>query len=210
MSRAWHGYWPKYRERVTPADGQLVRLTSGDPAVSLEEAKQWLRVESDDEDAVVERAIRAVQDQLVPPDGWLGRALTTVEFRLDLPCFGDTIVIPAPPLRSIEKFRYRDLSGDMQDVDTDLWRVTDAEPAMIVRKRDKRWPDDVDHSQPDAIQVEFEAGYGEAGDVPEVIQQWILYQVTQIHDIRNPVLVGTIAGETPFIRNMLESWRVKV
>lgn len=194
---------------VTSLDGGLVRTLDGDPVISVEDAKAWLRVEDDIEDEIIERAVLAVQGLLVPPAGWLGRALTTAEFRLDLPCFGDRITIPAPPLQQIDSFEYRDHDGDMQTVDSGLYRVTAGEPAVLVRERGASWPTDVDSTQPDAVQISFTAGYGLPADVPDAIKQWMLFQVSQIHDIRQPVIVGNSVSETPFIRHMLESYRVR-
>lgn len=189
-------------------DGRLVRLTEGDPVISLAEAKQWLRVDGDLEDAIIERGILAVQNLLVPPDGWLGRALTTATFRMTLPCFADRIFLPVAPLQSVTSFQYRDMDGDLQTVDAALYSVVETEPAEIVRNRGASWPD-MDSSRPDAVSIEFTAGYGAPGDVPDAIKQWVLYQVSQIHDLRQPVVVGTIVQPTPFIRDMLEGYRIR-
>ena len=202
--------WYRYRDRIMPRDGRLVAIERGAPAVVLQEAKDYLRVDYDLEDDVIDTAILAVQDQLVPPEGWLGRTLTDATYRLDLPEFASEIVLPAPPFKAIESFEYVDTDGVMQSVDPDLYEVTGGDPAVIVLGRNKTWPCDVDHTRPDAVQIKFTAGYGAATDVPSVIRQWIMYQVAQIHDLRQPVVVGTIISQTPFIRDMLESWRVRL
>lgn len=207
---AWRRGWRRTPESVMPSDGTLIALDKGVSCVSVEDAKAYLRVDSGIEDGVIDGAIRSVQDQLVPPEGWLGRALTDAQFRLDIPSFGNEIVLPAPPFHSIESFVYIDRDGDEQTVDADLYTVTDGTPAVIQLRRNKTWPTDIDTCRNDAVQITFNAGYGAPEDVPMVIRQWVKYQVSQIHDIRQPIVVGTIVSETPFIRSMLESWRVRL
>lgn len=200
-------YWR--RERILPSEGTLVLVTRGGPAVSLADARDYLRVDEGIEDAVIENAVLAVQGMLEPPEGWLGRSLSQSEYRLDLPRFADEIVVPAPPLVSVDAINYLSTDGTTKAVDAADYSVTEGDPASIVINRDKRWPTDVDCTRPDAVQIEFTAGYSD-GDCPQVIQQWIKYQVAQFYDIRQPIIVGTSASETPFVRNMLETWRVRL
>lgn len=206
--RMWNPKRPN-QSIATAQDGRLARLTDGEPVVSVADAKQWLRVDSDLENGAIDRAILAVQNQLVPPDGWLGRALTTATFRMTLDQLADRIFLPAAPLQSVTAFEYRSTGGATKVIDEALYRVIDTEPAEIVRARNASWPSDVDFSQPDAVSIEFTAGYGGAADVPDAIQQWVLYQVSQIHDIRQPIVVGTIVSETPYVRHMLEGYRIR-
>lgn len=204
----WHrGGWPK---RATSYDGALRRTVDGPVALSTPETLEYLRQESGVDDAVVERAIRAVQNMLEPPQGWLGRALTTATYKLTLPVFAERIILPAPPFDTLSSFAYLDRDSVEQTVDSSLYRIVTTEPAEIVLERDKTWPYDLDHTQPDAVRIEYTAGYGSSpGDVPSIIRQWMLYQVAGIYDLRHPQVVGTSVSETPHVRNMLESWRVR-
>lgn len=204
----WHRTtWP---HRATSYDGDLRRISDGPVALSTSETLEYLRQESGVDDAVVERAIRAVQDMLEPPSGWLGRALTTATYKLTLPGFAERIVLPAPPFDTLSSFAYLDSDGVEQTVDSALYRVVETEPAEIVLAHNESWPTDLDYTQPDAVRIEYTAGYGtNATDVPSIIRQWMLYQVAGIYDLRHPVVGGTIVTETPFVRHMLESWRVR-
>lgn len=195
---------------ITAAQGQLTRTQAGGPAVSLEEAKAQLRITDDLENDIIERAVLAVQGLLEPPDGWLGRALTQSQYRLELPCLADEIVLPAPPLVQVDTVQYRASDGSLNTVSDDLYRVTDGDQARIVRAEGKSWPT-IGSDAPDAVVIEFTAGYGpEHTAVPAAIKQWILYQVASITDIRQPIIVGASVTETPFVRDMLESWRVRL
>lgn len=196
------------RRTMTQFDGSLERTVSGAAALTVVDAQDYMRVEDGLESTLIENAIRAVQDQLEPPNGWLGRALTTASYRLTLPCFGHRIILPAPPFVSLESFQYLDTGGNRVEVDSSLYRIVDREPAEILLARNKAWPEDVDSTQPDAIEIVFQAGYGDSpNDVPEAIRQYMRYHVSQMYELRQPAIVGGIISETPFIRHMLESWR---
>lgn len=200
-----------YPNELRPSDGRVVRLSDGAPALSLSTARDYIRVDAGVEDDLIETAVQAVQNLLEPPDGWLGRALTTAQFQLTLPEFANRILL-YPTLQQIDSFEYRNVDGDYVAVDESLYRVLDDRaPAEITLERDERWPDDLDTSQPDAVRITFTSGYGGTpGDIPSAIRQWMLYQVSQFYDIRQPVVINAIATETPFVRHMLETYRVRI
>ncbi len=200
-------FWKSWPRLLTPQDGILERVTQSDPALELSDARDYIRVDAGVEDSLIESAVLAIQGQLEPPRGWLGRALTQATYRFTIPAFADEIRLPAPPFVSLDKFEYLDRDGVRQTVDATLYRVIDTDPAYISRARDKEWPTDVDYTQRDAITIEYTAGYGVVANIPEPIKQFMRYQVAQIYDIRQPVVVGTTVSETPFVRHMLESWR---
>ncbi len=200
-----------YSQEMRPSDGRVVRLSGGAPALSLYTARDYIRVDAGIEDDVIETAVQAVQNLLEPPEGWLGRALTTAQFQLTLPDFADRILL-YPMLQQVDTFEYRTEGGDFVEVDESLYRVLDDRaPAEITLERDERWPDDLDTSQPDAVRITFTSGYGDnPEDVPAAIRQWMLYQVSQFYDIRQPVIINAMAMETPFVRHMLETYRVRI
>jgi len=197
-------------DTMYPVRGNLLRTSSRDPIITTAEAKDWLRVDYDLEDSIIYRAVLAVQDLLEPPNGWLGRALSEADYTLYLPRFADKIIIPAPPLINIESVEYLRTDGTTVTVDAADYRVVLREPAYLLPAHGKSWPSGVDIDKPDAVQIKFKAGYPNANNVPDGIKQFILYQVSQIHDLRNPSVVGTTVAEVPHIRHSLESWRIRV
>jgi uncharacterized phiE125 gp8 family phage protein len=184
-------------------DGILIRSTRGALPVSVADAKLHLRVDHDTEDDYIEALIRAVQDDLEPPNGWLGRALMEGTYQLILPKFAEKIVLPAPPLLEVSSITYLDEDGAEQTASTDLYRVLEGEPSVIQLLEDEEWPgtDTVD----DAVVIEYTAGY-EA--LPEIIKAYILLSVAQLYEYRSLALGGAEVKDVPGFRHMLSSWRV--
>ena len=198
---------------------RLERTTTRNPAILLADAKAHLRVDHDTEDSLIESIVLAVQDMLEPPDGWLGRALARADYRLTLPGFADVIKLPAPPFVELKEFKYFDVDGDEQTVDSGVYRVVERDIAYIERISGQSWPT-AESGRTDPVTVTYTAGYQEpvaaegdqeaiAGDVPEAIQQWMLMQIAQFYDMRSAISPQQFHG-TPFVRHMLESWRVRL
>lgn len=138
----------------------LTLKTAGGSAVTLDEAKDHLKITWADEDTVVDMlakaATEAVQEEL-------SRALTeaTWELRLDrFPVW--EIRVPRPPLKSVTSIKYLDNDGVLTTLATSEYTVEtfqDARqtvPARIVPAHLKSWPTTQD--VPNAVVVEYVAG----------------------------------------------------
>jgi len=190
---------------MNPSKGTLKRIEAGPPALDHFDALSHLREDPEFVDAnLLAQVIRSVQDELEPPNGWLGRALTESRFTLFLPRFADRMLLTAPPIISVDEVRYIH-DGVPGVVDTETYRVTDEEVPSVVLATGKSWPDaDQCH---DAVQIDFTAGYEE---VPEAILQYMKIMVSHRWEIRQGAIVGTIVQPTPFVRDMLEGYRVRL
>lgn len=195
-------------ECAVPSDGVLTRVARGALPVALADALFHLRIDAGTEDAYVTSLIESIQDELEPPNGWLGRALTTTELIQHLPWFANRIKLAGAPIQSVDAVKYRDTDGNLQTVSTDVYRLTDEATPSIVLKAEQCWPTDV-IDRPDAVTIEYTAGFGaDESAVPEVIKQYIKIMVAHRYDTRSAVIIGTTATPTPYVANMLESWRL--
>jgi len=203
-------YWRIAPECAVPTDGQLIQVTQGEPPLSVVDALFHLRIDAGIEDDLVESLIRSIQNELEPPNGWLGRALTTSEYKQTLPYFARRIKLAGAPIQSIDAVTYRDSSGTVQTVDPSFYRLTDGAAPMLVLEPNKEWPTDLECT-PDAVSIEYTAGFG-ANDtsVPEIIKQYIRIMVGYRYDVRKPTVIGTTVAPNPYVRDMLESWRVRL
>lgn len=169
------------------------------PLLSLEEAKVHCRVDTDDEDGLIEGLIAAATDHL---DGWsgiLGRCLVNQQWQIGL--FGwpsaREVHLPFPDV-SEATVVYRDADGDEQPVDFDEFDVVDDWGGSYVRFSGSFAPPSLFRGAVAPVKVSFTAGYGPAAeDVPEAIRQAALLLVGHWYDNRQAAIVGTSAVDAP-------------
>ncbi len=165
--------------------------------VSLEEAKRRIRVGSDvtseDEDisASIAAARRAVERET-------GRALITQtwEGRLDGFPGGMEIPLPYPPLQSVSSVQYVDTDGNLQTLATTEYTVdTTGVSGRIFLQWGKSWP--WTRAEPNAVRIQFKAGYGPAAAVPEDLRAEIWAKVGDYFAHREKHITGTIVSKNP-------------
>lgn len=169
------------------------------PLLSLEEAKVHCRVDTDDEDRLIEGLIAAATDHL---DGWsgiLGRCLVNQQWQIGL--FGwpsaREVHLPFPDV-SEAAVVYRDADGDEQPVDFDEFDVVEDWGGSYVRFSGSFAPPSLFRDAVAPVKVSFTAGYGDdAADVPAAIRQAALLMVSYWYEQRQAVVMGTIATELP-------------
>ncbi|MFA5119828.1 head-tail connector protein [Zavarzinia sp.] len=186
----------------------LLRLTA--PAADLltvEDAKAQLRVEVDDEDALIGSYIKAATARLDGPAGLLGRALVTQQWRLTLPSFLPAIPLPLPPCQLVETVTYEDATRTIQTLDSTTYRVDGAggdDAAVLIPTDGTPWPAGSN------VTVDFTAGYGDtAEDVPEGLRQAVRLLVGHWHRGREAVVIGSIVNDLPFgFEDLIRDYRL--
>jgi len=163
--------------------------------VTLQQAKDHLRLDHDGEDELVTRLIVAAR-QLVESDTRRALVTQTWDYALDYewPYEDDKrlgmvyrIVLPKPPVQSVTSVKYFDSDGAEQTLAADQYRVRNGviEPAYGVT-----WP--VVREQMATITVRYVCGYGVASSVPEQIKHAILLLVGHWFGHREAVVSGTM------------------
>jgi len=204
----------------------LTLITPPDDLFSIEEERAHLRVDpvfgasppTHPDDAYIEECFRAAVGELEGLTGWLGRSLMVQTWRLSLDRFpGSTtaLILPLPPLQGVRSVTYLDADGERQTL-TDAaasppgtgYRVNlGGIVGSISPLWGGQWPTGrVDQG---AVQVEFEAGYESAEDVPAPIKRWVMTRAATFYEHRETVVVGTIATELPAYMHNLENFRVR-
>ncbi len=162
----------------------LIEGPAAEP-VSLLEAKNYLRVEHDDDDDLIEALIASARVQV---EQAARRVLITQTWRIVLdrwPASG-WIVSPVNPLVSLEAARVHPLEGAAVTLDTDAFTLNAAAaPAIIAFER-------ANVSQPGrtvgGIELDVTAGYGDAvEDVPAPLRQAIRFLVARNYEQRDRV-----------------------
>jgi uncharacterized phiE125 gp8 family phage protein len=147
-------------------------------AVSLDEAKAHLRVESLSDNALITAMIEAATAGL----GYLNRTICPADWALDLSEFSDEILLPRPPLVSVASITYRDDADTEQTVSASVYTVVkDSLGVGIVRLAwGQSWPGARSGGEP--ITISFSAGYAQ---VPPAIKAAILLRVGRLYELRD-------------------------
>lgn len=166
--------------------------------VTLAEAKDFLRVFHDDEDASIGRMIAAAVAMIDGRHGILGRCLEPSTWEVVLDRFPVAEVqLPLGPVVSVESVRYIDLAGVEQTIAADSY-VIDATPTFlgwIVPT--SPWPATM--ATVNAVRVRFVAGRG----TPEPVRQAILDMVANRYEARGEATMltpGVVSDLAPFRR----------
>lgn len=138
---------------------KLITGPTSEP-LSFDEAKLFLRVDSDDEIDTIGTLITAARQAYDGIDGILGRCLMTQTWALTLDAFPacGTIDIPLTPVQTITGLTYLDANGATQTLAGASYGLqADELTAAIYLKSNQNWPTTL--CQRDAITVTFVAGY---------------------------------------------------
>jgi uncharacterized phiE125 gp8 family phage protein len=154
--------------------------------VTKEEAKNHCRVETDDDDTLIESLITAAREYC---EGFQGRAYCPQiwEFWLDeFPRVGQ-IKLPRPPLISVDSIMYYDVDDIEHEFNKSEYFVdTKNEPGWVVLNYGSTWP--IETLRPaNGVCVTFTAGY-ESDDygtaVPQKVKQAILLLIGHWYENR--------------------------
>lgn len=178
--------------------------------VSVDDLRDHLRIGTRTrEDTLLKRLLEAATSRA---ERELRRALITQSWKLTASAFpcASSWRLPKPPLRSITSVQYRNGSGTLVAMSSsDYVTVAPAGPnpvhGVVALADGKTWPTPgVVH--PEAVEVTFEAGYGDKGtDVPDDIRHGILLLASHFYELREPVQLGTIATPVPMTIDYLWS-----
>jgi len=150
--------------------------------VTLAELKAHLRIETSDEDDLLESLIRVARAHL---EAATGTALMSRGFRLLLDDWprGDVIQLMRTPVQTIDAILVYDADGVAQDQDlTGLLLDATAKPARLLVREQPR------PSQPiNGIEIEFTAGFGAGTDVPPELKRAILVHAAHLYEFRAAV-----------------------
>lgn len=177
--------------------------------LSLAEAKAYLRVVDNREDALITGFIKASR---MLAEQETKQAFLTQTFRLSADGFecahdGQEFWLPRSPLIDVLHVKYLDADGALQTLDTTVYDVdADAVPGRVILADTMSWP--VTDYAPNSVQITFRAGYGaNVTDVPADIRSAIFMMVGHLYENRQVEVTGTITQAFDFAFNALLSGR---
>lgn len=170
--------------------------------VSLVEAKQHMRIDFSDHDAMISRLIQVAREYV---ENRTGRQFVTATYTLTLDRFpricddglilkASEVWLPRSPAQSITSVKYLNESGTQITLSSAVYALrTDLHPGRLTLKYGQAWP--ATRSIPAAVEIVYKAGYGLTGaSVPAQARQAILLLVAHLYANGEPVAGGTMSG----------------
>jgi len=164
--------------------------------VTLEEARRFLRVDSTEEDPVLEALIAAATTYCDGYSGILHRGLITQTWRLPAAAFpvlpASQIRLPLIPVQEVTEIAYYDSAGVVIMDPASYALHTDATGSYVTVAAGGSWP--AATARDDAVQILYVVGYGDLPtDVPAAVRQAILLMVSAWYDDRMTAAVPPAA-----------------
>jgi uncharacterized phiE125 gp8 family phage protein len=160
---------------------KLVTPPTTEP-VTLTEIKEYLRVDGNDFDNVLNSLIIAAREYC---EVFQNRSFVTQTWEMILDGFPKMpLELPRPPLQSVVSITYKDKDGIESTIDPADYIVDQySEPGRVMFASGKSWPA-VDLQPINGVKIRFTSGYGDSGSVPEAVKQAIKIYVA--HRYENP------------------------
>ena len=157
------------------------------------QARAQCRIDDTFENDLLDAYIAAAQSEA---ERVTGRAIGATVYRLTLDCFpdiGEPILLPRPPLVSVDAISYIDAAGDAATLDPEADIIIDAdgEPARLVPLVGNSWPD----TQTDrlaAVTITYTAGVD--ADIDPVVLQAVRLAVAGWYEHREHVVEGSVSN----------------
>lgn len=171
--------------------------------ITLQRAKDHLRVVFDDENDYIQSLITAAR---VMAEGRLNRTLVQRQRVAVFSSLYGQLKLHAPPLVSIDDVTYIDTDGREQSLSS-YDEYIHFTPAAIALPAGITAPQLRD--RPDAVRVTYTAGYAD-GHVPASIQQWMLLVIGTLYENRETMAAGVQMYSMPedFMSWMLQPYVV--
>lgn len=175
----------------------------------LSEAKLHLRVDHNEDDALINTLISATRQSA---EMLTGCQFITARWQYGMdrfPARGQSIHLPKNPVQSVISIEYLDLSGTLQRLALQDYTVDrNSQPTRVAPTFGKSWP--ITLPQLGAVRVTFDAGYGLAAEVPEGIKAWIKLRVGSLYACREELSSNTRTDTTTlnFFNGLLDPYRI--
>ena len=168
--------------------------------LTLAEVKEHCRVDTSNDDAFLQRAIKSAREVIEGPHG-AGIVMIASQWQMRLDCLMPEIWIPTGPVISIDTVSYVDEAGALQTLAAEgyQWRKGSFE-ARIQPAYGRSWP--TVRRVFDSVRVTFTAGYAGTDDdrpsfdlVPSPLMTAMLMLIGHWYGNRETVVIGKVQAE---------------
>lgn len=153
-------------------------------ALTLDEARDQLRITHTAEDYYLNGLIPRARELF---QARTGHCLMPTTYELTLQKFAYAIELKMPPIISITSVKYTDVDGAEQTLASTEYVLDNTSPlrGYVVHDVDVTYPDI--YTGINGVRVRYQAGYATAALVPGVIKQWMLMQISNWFNNRQPL-----------------------
>lgn len=187
--------------------GKLVLKTGpATTAISLAEAKAFLRVDSDydDDDSYITSLIGVATNVV---EQFTRRRLITQTYNIYYDEFPPFMDLQVGNVASVTHVKYYDTDNTLQTLNTSEYDVDiRVKPGRIYQAEDGNFPSTYERAN--SVEVEFVVGSA-ASDVEDAIKQAMYIVIGRYYENRQDVVTGTIASELPLmVDHLLTPYRL--
>jgi len=187
--------------------GKLVLKTGpATTAISLAEAKAFLRVDSDydDDDSYITSLIGVATNVV---EQFTRRRLITQTYNIYYDEFPPYIDLQVGNVASVTHVKYYDTDNTLQTLDTSQYDVDiRVKPGRIYQAEDGNFPNTYERAN--SVEVEFVVGSA-ASDVEDAIKQAMYIVIGRYYENRQDVVMGTQVNELPLmVEHLLTPYRL--
>lgn len=134
--------------------------------VTLDEVKDYCRIEDNDSDSLLKMMIRQAVEHA---ENITGRKFISQQWRLDLDDFSNEITLPYPALISVDSVQYYDNNNSLQTLSADYYDVAGVGSlGVITRANGYTYPSV--YPRPEAVRITYTCGYQDFEQVPEDVR----------------------------------------
>lgn len=178
--------------------------------ITIDEAKAHLRVDLDDEDALIEAAVTAARTYA---ENFMRRKLITQTLKTTANGFGgSSMALPLGPVQSVTQVQYKQTTdGALTTWAADQYQlVKSVIPQRLAPAYGVTWP--VTRADYDNVEITYSVGYGDdAADVPGDIIAAIKLLLGHFYENREDEVAGTVVSKvTLSARRLLMPYVVAV
>lgn len=198
LSGGVEGTLAKIVVRVTTSGGrtfeEMALLPIGGGPIDLARAKAHLRVDFDNEDALIAAYLAAAVGAVEKQTGRVLSPRALTQRFTGFPQRHERLTLWHDPVTAIVSVTYVDSNGAEIALDPAAYRSIEGEPWSLLPPLGGGFP--ATDYRPDAVRVRYMAGYA-AGDCPPELQAAALMMLGHLYANRESVVTGTIATELP-------------
>ena len=187
--------------------GRLKRVAAATASpLTLDEIKRHLRLDTSEEDALLQRLLETAVAGIEGPNG-RGLALISQTWRLSaetFPC--GEFIIPLWPVISVDSITYVDGTGVTQTL-TGFQKDLEANPVRLRPAYGSPWP--TARGDLAGVKISFTAGFGAAAsDVPADLRHLLLLTVAHLFEHREATTAEALQLLPEGVRSIIDRYAV--